>query len=715
LWPRWQSFSSEPSSQRTTEQTMSPKITVEHLGRQAVVYVRQSTQGQIHHHPESRRRQYGLVETARELGFRKVETIDEDLGRSGGGYAERPGFQRLLSLVCSTQVGAVLALEASRLARNDRDWSHLVELCALAKVVLIDHDGVYDPRTVNDRLLLGLKGIMSEFEMSTLRMRANEAKRHKAARGELRILLPVGYVYAANGPAIELDPDKRIQQAIHLVFGKFRELGAIRQVLLWFRRERVQLPAASTSRSGGTILWEVPKYSRVHEILTNPVYAGAYVYGRTGYRTLIAGGHIRRTSGHKKALQDWEVLIRNHHAGYIDWEQYLSNAARIEENAYVNSSGRKSARGGRSLLAGLLRCRRCGHKLSISYTGPQGTSPYFRCMRRHNAQGADFCISFTSKRFDDAVGAEVLRVAETKSIEAAIEAAKQADTTLLARRQALVLELEEARYQARLAERRYEQVDPEQRLVAAELEARWNAALLRVSDIEHRLESFEANTSRKKRVDRDRLLAVATDLPALWNDPATDMRLKQRVVRILIQEILVDVDEPKNVVRFVIHWSGGRHSELEVEKNRSGRTNQRTSGDAIALIRQMAGRCNDQAIAAALNRIGCRTAKNKTWNAANVRELRGRLQLPAYDPSHLDQSLLTCQQAAARLGLSPQYVGQLLARGIIRGERVAPGAPWSIPAAVIASPELRATLDALSRRRPPSLRHENRNLTIPGL
>lgn len=694
---------------------MSPKITAEHVGRQAVVYVRQSTPGQVHNHPESRRRQYGLVETARELGFGKVETIDEDLGRSGSGFSERPGFQRLLAMVCSSKVGAVLALEASRLARNDRDWSHLVEMCAIARVVLIDHDGVYDPRIVNDRLLLGLKGILSEFEVNTLRIRANDAKRQKAARGELRILLPVGYVYSAVRAGIELDPDMRVQQAIHLVFSKFRELGAIRQVLLWLRRERVQLPVTATSATGRPVTWEAPKYSRVHEILTSPVYAGAYVYGRTGYRTVIVDGRIKRTSGHTKAMQDWEVLIRDHHAGYIDWDEYRSNAERIAQNAYMKSSGRKSGRGGRSLMAGLLRCRRCGHKLSVSYTGPDSSTPYFRCMRRHHARGADFCISFTSRRFEQAIGAEVLRVAETRSIEAAIEATKQTDAAHLARRQALVLELEEARYHVRLADRRYEQVDPEQRLVAAELEARWNVALQRVADVEQRLRSFDAKIAPSLQIDRERLLALATDLPTLWNNPATDMRLKQRVVRVLIQEILVDVDEPKNVVRFVIHWSGGRHSELEVEKNVSGRTSRRTASDAIALVRQMAGRWTDQAIATALNRIGCRTATSRTWNAAHVRALRSRLELRAYDPSFSNDSLLTCEQAAERLGLSPQYVGQLLARGIIPGERVAPGAPWSIRMDVIDSRELRAKLRALSQRRLPNSKREMRNLRIPGL
>jgi DNA invertase Pin-like site-specific DNA recombinase len=338
---------------------MRAKITADHLERTALVYVRQSTPGQVRDHTESRRRQYGLVEVARELGFHRVETIDDDLGISGSGFAERPGFQRLLTTVCAGTVGAVLALEASRLARNDRDWSQLVELGAITNVVLIDHDGIYDPRLVNDRLLLGLKGIMSDFEMATLRQRALEAQRTKAQRGELWMHLPVGLVYGPAG-AIELDPDARVQQAIRLVLQKFDELGSTRQVLLWLRRERIAVPVTRGGKAGRYTEWASPMYTRVHAIVTNPFLAGAYVYGRSASRTRIVDGRIRRTSGHALAVDQWPVVIPDHHPGYLDWPSYLRHLTMIESNAYMKPGARKSARGGRSLLAGLLRCRRCG-------------------------------------------------------------------------------------------------------------------------------------------------------------------------------------------------------------------------------------------------------------------------------------------------------------------------------------------------------------------
>jgi DNA invertase Pin-like site-specific DNA recombinase len=397
---------------------MRAKITADHLERTALVYVRQSTPGQVRGHLESQRRQYALADVARELGFERVETIDDDLGISGSGFAERPGFQRLLTTVSSGAAGAVLALEASRLARNDRDWSQLVELGAIARIVLIDHDGIYDPRLVNDRLLLGLKGIMSDFEMATLRQRALEAQRTKAQRGELWMHLPVGLVYGPTG-VIELDPDVRMQQAIRLVLQKFDELGSIRQVLLWLRREGRSVPVTHGGKHGRYTEWASPNYTRVHAIVTSPFLAGAYVYGKSESRTTIVDGRIRRTSGHDLAVDQWQVVIPDHHPGYLDWASYLRHLSMIESNAYMKPGARKSARGGRSLLAGLLRCRRCGHTLQISYSGRDSTSPNFRCLRRHHQTGSEACVSCSGKSIEEAVSRQILQAIETKTVDAA--------------------------------------------------------------------------------------------------------------------------------------------------------------------------------------------------------------------------------------------------------------------------------------------------------
>ena len=691
---------------------MHAKITAEHLERTALVYVRQSTAGQVQDHPESRRRQYALVEVARELGFRRVETIDEDLGVSGSGFSERPGFQRLLTTVGSGAAGAVLALEASRLARNDRDWSHLVELGAITKVVLIDHDGIYDPCLVNDRLLLGLKGIMSEFEMATLRQRAHEAKRVKAQRGELPLPLPVGLVYGLRG-TIELDPDARVQQAIRLVLRLFDELGSTRQVMLGLRREHVELPVTRHVKGGRDTVWASPTYTRVHAIITNPFYAGTYVFGRTESRTTIVEGRIRRTSGHARALDQWEVVIPDHHPGYLDWPSYVRHVSMIEANAYMKPGPRKSGRGGRSLLAGLLRCRRCGHTLQVSYSGRDSTTPAFRCMRRHHQAGSARCVQFTGTGVEDAVSAQILQAIEPAAIDAALEASRRAEARHDEQREALRLEVEQARYDARLAARRYEHVDPEMRLVAAELEARWNGALERARELETRLTDFDARTGQQPQVDGRALHALAHDVPAVWQDPAIDPRLKQRIVRILIHEIIADVDDEAGAVVLVIHWQGGRHTDVRVPRPARGRTTRCTDAEAIALVRRMAGRWHDDTIAAQLNLLGWRTGTGNHWTRMRVRELRSRLALPACDPTQ--PAWLTATAAAQHLGISPAYAGLLLKRGIIPGSQVVPGSIWWVDPAVLDSIPLRETLRALSERGRVKRNHDDQTLRIPGV
>jgi DNA invertase Pin-like site-specific DNA recombinase len=374
------------------------KITPDHLARSAYVYIRQSTADQLQHNPESRRRQYGLAERARHLGWRDVEVVDDDLGRSGSGAVSRPGFERLLVAICEGRVGAVLSIEASRLARNGRDWHTLLEFCALVGCLLVDEDGMYDPRHPNDRLLLGMKGTMSEMELSILRQRSLEALKLKAKRGELFLTVAVGYVKTRHDH-IEKDPDRRVREALALVFAKFAEFQSIRQVHLWLRYETIALPAVAYdgNDAGGArrIVWKPPVYNTVHHILTNPIYGGAYAFGRTGSRVWLEDGRKRVVRGFRKAREDWEVLIIDHHEGYVSWAEYERNQRLIIDNA--GNKGlmvRRAVRRSDTHLAGLLRCGHCGRKLHVAYSGSNGQVGRYHCRGAHINHGTERCISF---------------------------------------------------------------------------------------------------------------------------------------------------------------------------------------------------------------------------------------------------------------------------------------------------------------------------------
>src|SRR5580692_5491133 len=393
------------------------KITAEQLARTAYVYIRQSTPDQLVHNLESQRRQYGLAARARQLGWTSVEVIDDDLGRSGSG-TRRPGFERLVAAICDGRVGAVLAIEVSRLARNGRDWHTLIEFCGLVGTIIVDEDGIYDPRHPNDRLLLGMKGTMSELELSLFRQRSQEALKQKARRGALFLGVAAGYVKTGRD-RIEKDPDQRVQDALGMVFAKFAELQSVRQVHVWLREEGIALPTACHSTAEGrSVVWRLPLYNTVHNILTNPVYAGAYAFGRTMSKVSVEEGRKRVRRGLRRPLAEWDVLLKDQHDGYISWAEFERNQSVIADNATGKGSAvtRGAARHGELLLAGLLRCGHCGRKMYVAYGGKAGR---YHCEGALVNHGAERCISFGGLRADQAVGAEVLRVLKPLGVDAA--------------------------------------------------------------------------------------------------------------------------------------------------------------------------------------------------------------------------------------------------------------------------------------------------------
>jgi DNA invertase Pin-like site-specific DNA recombinase len=685
---------------------MNPKLTAERLARGATVYIRQSTPGQVLHHQEGRRRQYALEDEARLLGFQRVVVIDEDLGRSGSGLVERGGFEQLVGAVCAGAVGAVFCIEASRLARNGREWHHLIELCGMTGTVIVDPDGIYDPTLMNDRLLLGLKGTMSEFELNLLRQRSVEAIRQKALRGELQFGLPVGYVWTAAG-RIEKDPDLRVQQALSMVFSKMTELGSVRQVLLWFRRAEISLPKRNPDPPGDRTIWGPAVYSALLRLLSNPMYGGAYAFGKTHARTRVIEGRARKTVGHKKPREEWTVLLPDHHPGYISWEQYERHQAMLAANVHMKSGAApKAGRGGRALLSGLLRCRRCGCMLYVSYSGSQGMVLRYQCRGAHMRHGAPRCITFSGLRVDRAVGDEVLRTIGGHAVEAAVEAAEKLGQQFREQRRAVELELEQARYAVKLSARRYEAVDPDNRLVAAELEGRWNAALRKARELEDRLRDFDDSGRPPTIPDKEILLSLAQDLPAVWNSPGTAAGLKQRIVRILIKELVVDVDEEKQETVLLIHWAGGRHSELRVSKPGTGQHGQATGVDAIEVIRQMSGRFGDGEIAATLNRLRLRTGAGNSWNAQRVYGLR-RQQGLLNATSPAENRRMTLQQAADRLGVSELLVKRMIERKVLPARQAVPCAPWEISLDDLNSPAVQQAIEnARNGKRPPTPQDE---------
>jgi excisionase family DNA binding protein len=646
------------------------------LKRKAVVYVRQSTQAQVQTNLESQRRQYELVDVARRRGFRDVEVIDEDLGRSASGMVARPGFERLVAWLCAGEVGAVLCFDASRLARNGRDWHHLLELCGLVEARVIDLDGVYDPCRPNDRLLLGMKGSISEFELGVLRARMLDAARTKARRGELRIGVPIGYIWHRE-IGLGFDPDLRIQEAIRVIFARFRELGSARQALLSMTADQVHFPRPSDGKKLVAFDWTPIRYRNVISVLKNPFYAGAYAYGKSEKRTELVDGRLRKSYGHGKPLEEWEVLLKNHHEGYIDWAEFERNQAQLAANTYGRVGGAKSGRGGRALLAGLLTCGRCGRRLAVAYTGRASGRPVYRCDRPNLMLGLPRCLGFGGPRVDAAIAGEILRVVEPMAIEAALEAERMHMENQSERQRMAELELQQARYEASLAERRYAACDPDNRLIAAQLEKSWEAALRRVEACEARLDAVRTPDPTAIAPD---FAGLADDLRAAWNAPSVSMRARQRLLRALIVDIIADVDEAAREVVLTIHWRGGQHSQLRVRKPRTGEHGCRTPEDALAVMRSMAGRWSDEDIAASLNRMGMRTGQGKSWTARRVGSLRTVHGIHAYRSAEKNGEWLTMTEAATKLGVTNHLIRRLIKDCVLAAEQVVPGAPYQIRA-----------------------------------
>lgn len=673
---------------------MSDKVKAHHLERKAVLYVRQSSAFQVEHNQESGKLQYAMKQRLREIGWREIEVIDEDLGRSAAGTTERAGFQRMVAEVCLGRVGAVAAREASRFARNSRDWQQLVEVCRIVDTLLIDQETIYSPRQSNDRLLLGLKGSLNEYELDLLRQRSVEARRAKALRGELVVAAPAGYK-KTDDQRLEKDPDRRVQKAIGLVFAKFLELGTVRQTLLWFLEHSLELPVY---RPGGAGLkWKRPRYATIYRILTHPIYGGAYAYGKTESILSYDAGQARQRT-RRKPRDQWLALIPHAHEGYVSWEQFEVIQKIIADNRL--GDGRVgAAKRGVALLSGLLRCRRCGRKLTVRYTGNKHNVLRYCCYRGWLDNGEPRCIAFGGVPLDDAIAKEVLRVVQPGAIEAAVLAVQEEERHQDEVLQALEHDLEAARYQTSRARKQYDAVDPENRLVADELERRWNQALLRVEALQDRIAEHTGEHQQHPVPTLQDFEDLTSDLETLWNDADAPVRLKKRIVRSLIHEVVADTDAEAGEIILVVHWKGGVHTELRLPRRRRGQSNCHTSKDIVAALRILVRICSDDLIAGILNRNGLRTGHGNRWTRERVTSLRRWNKIPRHcADKQQSEGWMNLTKAAAYLHISPRTLRLAVERGDIEGEHPLNDGPWVFSRDVLQS-ETTAALVARVRSR----------------
>lgn len=649
------------------------KITADHLARRACVYIRQSTPVQVRHNLESQRRQYGLADRARTLGWQDIDTIDDDLGTSGSG-TRRPGFERLLRALCDGQVGAVFSIEASRLARNGRDWHTLLEFCSVVGALLIDAEAVYDPRLTNDRLLLGMKGTISEMEVASFRERAQAALLQKAQRGALVQRVAIGYVKGRDG-RIEKDPDARVRATIDLIFRKFAELGSVRQVYFWLDQQQIQLPIVCGPKEASEVVWHPARYHVVLSVLKNPVYAGAYAYGRSKTMTRLEAGRKRVVRQVQRRREDWTVLILDHHEGYIAWDVYQSNQTMIAHND--NARGdvvRGSVKHGAALLSGLLRCGHCGAKLLAQYPGPRTIR--YQCSGYILNRDRACCVMFGGLRADRFVSEQLLQCLTPFGIEAAIEAIETLEGGSDERIQQKTLALEHARYEVTHARRQYDAVDPANRLVAAELERRWNQTLTTEAQLETELATLQESRERPLTDAQKReLLAFARDLPRLWDHQQSSPEHKKRLLRIALKEIIATCEG--ETIRFVLHWQGGDHTQLEFQKIRSGRHRYITNSDLVEIVRLLARIEPDARIASILNRNQLCTAHGQNWTAKRICSLRSHHAIPVYlEGERQARGEMSVGEACDLLGVTSTTVLRLIRLRQLPATQACVGAPW---------------------------------------
>jgi len=677
--------------------TVPSKLTDAHLGRKAIVYLRQSTDRQVLRNTESLKLQYNLVNRAKEQGFAEVEVIECDLGRSASmGAKRREGFDRLIAAVAVGEVGIVLSREVSRLSRTDKDWCRLVEVCQVFGTLIGDEEQLYDLGLTDDQLILGIKGTMSVVELNVLKLRMQAGMEQKARRGELVRVLPAGYVYDKAGKVVK-DPDLRVQQALDLAFRVFRETGSIRKTFLWFRQERIEFPV---NRMGGgkvELVWQLPKQSTLEWLFNNPFYAGAYFWGRHPMERIVVEGRVRKRQGKARRPEQCKVFIKGHHEGYIDWQQYERIRAIVSANSLGAGKGgerRGAVKNGEALLSGLLRCGRCGRQLQVRYWGSTGKAGQYYCAGDTQNEGKR-CIQLSSRAVDARLSAEVLEAISPLGLEGSLEAIRGLKEEQGAQKSVLDKQLQHLEWEAQRAFEQYDEVDPRNRMVASELERRWNEKLVEVQELKGRIEELNSRTRALTPAQEREIMGLGERFGLVWESEACPIVVKKRIIRTVIEEIVADEQEEQLVL--VVHWKGGCHTKLLTPKPLPVSVTRKTKLEDQQIISEMAQRYADGQIACVLNRLGRTTGAGNRWNEGRVKRARKTYGIAGQPQAIMDPEVLTLQQAIKRSGAGRSALLRLIEAGVLKAKQVVPFAPWEIHWADLEAEPVRGILERFKK------------------
>jgi DNA invertase Pin-like site-specific DNA recombinase len=681
------------------------KIKESHLDRKAIIYIRQSTDRQVQQNKESQRLQYALQDKAKQWGWTDIEIIDSDLGSSAAvGATERLGFERITSLVAVGEAGIIFSREASRLSRTDKDWCRLLEVCNLFDTLISDGEQIYDCNCMDDQLILGIKGTISAVELKILRTRLIAGMEEKAKRGEFKRQIPPGYIWDANEKVVK-DPNKRIRDTIELIFKKFREIQSIRQTYLWFHSENIEVPVLKNKAGKKEIVWKLPEKGYLQAMLKNPFYAGVYVWGRETTKLEYIDGKIVKRKAKMSDARESKVFIEDHHDGYIDLETFDENQDLIRNNCLSQTQveRRGAARDGQGLLSGILRCGRCGRKLYVAYYGKSGTAARYIC-RGDYESGGKYCLAFGGRTVDKKFTEELLRAVSPYGMKASIKATKMLSIKEEDKVKAFEQKKNQLEYETSRAFEQYNEVDPRNRLVAAELERRWNEKLEELKRAKKNLTNAEIERCNISDEEKEKILDLGERFSEVWENQHCSNSLRKKIIRTVIKEVIVSLNGEKQMLKFIIHWQGGCHTEFEMPKPVSG-VGQKTSLEDLEIIRKMAFRYGDDEIARVLNKLGRKTATGKRWNESRVRTIRGKYSIAGHIHTIKDPDILTLGQSAKYLNVSQTTIKRLVANGILEKDQIVSWAPWEIKKPDLDSEKIKNIIKTL---------HETGRLVVKG-